>query len=89
MKYRTIIEIICDDIDAENALNTAGEYLRGNVDCGVHMNCKTTSFNFHRFKNICITGLIVIFIASVFICKVGALECKPFQYNSCEIEETI
>ncbi|MBD3380257.1 MAG: hypothetical protein GF408_07340 [Candidatus Omnitrophica bacterium] len=41
MKYITVIEIICDAPDEEEAYNTAGEYLRGKEDFGVSMTCRT------------------------------------------------
>lgn len=41
MKYVTVIEIICDASDADEAYHTAGEYLRGQEDCGVSMTCRT------------------------------------------------
>ena len=48
MKYRTIIELICDASDREDASNIAGDYLRGEVDFGVEMHCRTTSLWAHR-----------------------------------------
>ena len=35
MKYRTVIELICEATNEEEAINTAGDYLRGDVDFGV------------------------------------------------------
>ncbi len=41
MKYVTIIEVICDASDEEEAYNTAGEFLRGNEDHGISITCRT------------------------------------------------
>lgn len=41
MKYITVIEVICDAPDADEAYNMAGEYLRGNEEHGVSMHCRT------------------------------------------------
>ena len=41
MKYKTVIEITCDAHDEEEAYHTAGEYLRGNGDREIFMECKT------------------------------------------------
>ncbi|MBF0216551.1 MAG: hypothetical protein HQL30_06105 [Candidatus Omnitrophica bacterium] len=43
MKYKTIIEIVCDAADRDEASNIAGEYLRGLGDTGISMRCKTVS----------------------------------------------
>jgi len=84
MRYRTVIEIICEEIDAENALHTAGEYLRGNIETGVVMNCKTSSWNLHLAKRLCLSGLILALLSSTFFFSVTRLEGK----NICELKET-
>ncbi|MDD4012924.1 MAG: hypothetical protein PHW14_01860 [Candidatus Omnitrophica bacterium] len=48
MKYRTIIEIISEANDPEEASNMAGEYLRGKMDFGVAMKCRTTKLWEHK-----------------------------------------
>jgi len=45
-----MIELICDAADEEDAGNIAGEYLRGKVDFGVEMKCRTGSFRAHKVK---------------------------------------
>ncbi|MDD4957138.1 MAG: hypothetical protein PHH49_03395 [Candidatus Omnitrophica bacterium] len=47
MLYRTVIEIICDAANEDEACHTAGEYLRGNEEFGIEM----------RFKAVPILGL--------------------------------
>ena len=41
MKYKTVIEIVCDARDEDEAMHTAGEYLRGNMEPGIKMNSRT------------------------------------------------
>ncbi|MFH1664591.1 MAG: hypothetical protein ABIA77_00375 [Candidatus Omnitrophota bacterium] len=43
MKYRTVIEIVCDAADKDDAYHIAGEYLRGNIESDVTMNCATAA----------------------------------------------
>ena len=74
MKYRTVIEIISDDVDADNALYTAGEYLRGNIDCGVEMKSHTVSFNHYILRKLCVSGVILAFLATIFFSTQGL--CK-------------
>ena len=50
MKYRTIIEIISEASSKEDAFNTAGEYLKGDVDFGVQMKCRTLPLWSHRVR---------------------------------------
>lgn len=41
MKYRTLIEIVTDAKDHNEAIDIAGEFLRGNLESGVKMKCST------------------------------------------------
>ncbi|MBD3380052.1 MAG: hypothetical protein GF408_06295 [Candidatus Omnitrophica bacterium] len=41
MKYLTVIEVICDAADEEEAYHTAGEFLKGSEDLVVSMTCRT------------------------------------------------
>ncbi len=62
MKYRTVIELICDAGDKDEAGDIVGEYLKGDMDFGVKMNLKTTALSVHRVKRcaaICLAGFIV------------------------------
>ncbi|MBD3426330.1 MAG: hypothetical protein GF409_03750 [Candidatus Omnitrophica bacterium] len=41
-RYRTVIEVVCEAYDEDEAYNTAGEYLRGNcMDDGIMLECRT------------------------------------------------
>lgn len=69
MKYRTIVEIVCDSYSEEDAAHTAGEYLRGNVCCeGVKMVTYTRSiFEDRLFRY---AGLFTLVVAvSLFVLK--------------------
>lgn len=63
MKYRTVIEVICDASDKDEAYNIAGDYLRGQVDFGVEMHCKTTKLWEHKAVKY---GLMCIFSVVMF-----------------------
>ncbi|MBD3426255.1 MAG: hypothetical protein GF409_03370 [Candidatus Omnitrophica bacterium] len=68
MKYRTVIELICEASDKEEATNIAGEYLRGDMDFGVEMGCKTASLWSHRMKKCAVytTMTFLVFTALLF-----------------------
>ena len=74
MKYRTIIELICDAADKEDALNTAGEYLRGEVESGVDMRCKAVTVKTHKVKRIGFLMVIVLVLASSVFAGVSTRE---------------
>lgn len=62
MKYRTVIELICEAADKEDASNIAGDYLKGDVDFGVEMKCRTASLRKHRAKKYGLSCLFVCFL---------------------------
>jgi hypothetical protein len=64
MKYRTVIELICEAADKEDAFHTAGEYLRGEVESGVEMKCKAISLKVHRMLRYGIASVLVVFLFS-------------------------
>jgi len=70
MKYRTVIELICDAVDAEDAGNMAGDYLKGEIDFGVAMRCKTQSLAGHRLKKYTAACLIACLTFSMLLLKV-------------------
>jgi len=65
MKYRTVIELICEADSAEDALDTAGEYLRSNIDCGVQMKSKASSLSTYRTTKYVASLLIAFLFISV------------------------
>ncbi|MFH1797754.1 MAG: hypothetical protein ABH844_00175 [Candidatus Omnitrophota bacterium] len=70
MKYRTVIELICEGQDTEDAGNLAGEYLKGDVDFGVTMKCKTVSLMSHQIKKYAVLVVAIFIISSSLILKV-------------------
>ncbi|MBD3295973.1 MAG: hypothetical protein GF392_01240 [Candidatus Omnitrophica bacterium] len=74
MKYRTVIEVVCDASDKEDALNIAGEYLRGDVDFGVDMKCRSASIMSHRLKRVTATAVIALVMFSAFLLKVSPID---------------
>ena len=66
-KYKTVIEVVCEAEDKGEALDVAGEYLRGSIDSGVMMRCKTAPLcNTSRMtlNGLCLLFLVVIGIMS-------------------------
>ncbi len=73
MKYRTVIELICDATDKEEASNIAGEYLKGELDFGVNMRCKTSVLSTHRIVKYGASCLIALMIFSTLLLNVMLL----------------
>lgn len=66
MKYRTIIELVCNAPDKEEANHAAGEYLRGGIDSGIEMRSRTVALSTHRLAKYGIrTALTVLFISAL------------------------
>jgi len=70
MRYRTVIELVCEASDKEDASNLAGEYLKGDIDFGVNMKCRTTTLTAYKVKKYAATcaltfGLFLFFLFSV------------------------
>lgn len=61
MKYRTMIELVCEASDKDDACHVAGEYLRGTVDSGVKMKFKTRLLQTHRAFKCGIVSFAVLF----------------------------
>ena len=74
MKYRTMIELICNASDKDEAFHTAGEYLRGDIDSGVRMKCKTRPLGIHRTVKGAMISLAVLFCFSALLLNVSVLE---------------
>ena len=67
MKYKTVIEIVCDAANEEDAYHTAGEYLRSNDEVGTVMVCKTHTVKKERIKKLTFTGLIIFGLICMFL----------------------
>lgn len=70
MKYRTVIELVCEASDREEAGNIAGDYLRGDIDFGVDMICRTTSMATYKVKRYAVTCLMTFFVFLAFLFNV-------------------
>lgn len=73
MKYRTVIELFCEASSREEASNIAGEYLKGDLDFGVTMRCKSGTVRTHKFVKYGLTCLLCLFMFSSMIFKVTML----------------
>lgn len=85
MKYRTMIELICDASDKEDAVNIAGDYLKGDIDFGVTMRCKAMSLRAHRVKKCVATCLFAGVIFSAMILKVTLLGGEEKLQNTSQV----
>ena len=77
MKYRTLIELECDAVDKDDAVNIAGEYLSGKIDTGVFLTSKTTTIRAHRASKFA-TGSLLAFL----LLMVSAVSCVTPSLNS-------
>ena len=39
MRYKTVIEIVCEADNDHEALDIAGEFLKGDLEAGIEMQC--------------------------------------------------
>ena len=70
MKYKTVIKIVCDAYDADDAFNTAGEYLRGNVDANVIMKCSAVPLKNFFAKRYGLTFVLLLILVSMLVLRV-------------------
>ena len=73
MKYRTLIEIICEAADKDEAYNIAGDYLRGQVDFGIEMRCKTAKLWEHKVMKYGLMCAISVVLFSALVLNVTPL----------------
>ncbi len=62
-RYKTVIEIVCEAKDGGEAIDVAGEYLRGSLSGGVAMRCKTAPVA--TASKIAMKGLCVLLLAGL------------------------
>ncbi|MDP8257926.1 MAG: hypothetical protein P9L90_00675 [Candidatus Aadella gelida] len=74
MKYRTVIELLCDAADSDDASNMAGDYLKGEIDFGVEMKCKTVSIWSHRMKRYTAVCAVTFLVFSALLIKFVPVE---------------
>ncbi|MBD3379313.1 MAG: hypothetical protein GF408_02505 [Candidatus Omnitrophica bacterium] len=77
MKYRTIIEVICEASNREEAANIAGEYLKGDLDFGVSMKCKSEALSAHKalkYSAVCMTTVLLLSTLMVKVTPFGGNE---------------
>jgi hypothetical protein len=76
MKYRTVIELICNASDREEASDIAGDYLKGEIDFGVDMKCHTESLAGHRVLKYAISCAAILFIFAAFAFKITPISVE-------------
>lgn len=77
MKYKTIIEIVSEAEDKNEAMEIVGEYLSGNIVSGVEMKCLTKRS--HTYNN---TILSVLVISAVLLTAIFTTVHTRPTYNS-------
>jgi len=82
MRYRTLIELVCEASDREEASNIAGDYLKGEVEFGVDMNCRTTSLWEHRVKRYAASCVLVIMVFASLLLRVTPVEVEHGKTRS-------
>jgi len=70
MRYRTVIELICNAGDRDEASDIAGDYLKGDIDFGVEMKCRTESLAGHRVLKYAVSSAVVILMIATFALKI-------------------
>ena len=76
MRYKTVIELICEEKDAEEAGHLAGEYLKGNVDNGVIMHCRTMPLKRFPMARVSMVCMVIFITTFAFFLKSDNIEGK-------------
>lgn len=63
MKYRTTIELIAEAETEDEAVDLAGEFLRGNIESGVEMKCRTKPVKAYTLFRIAILLILITVFA--------------------------
>ncbi len=74
MKYRTIIELICEASSKDDAINIAGDYLSGDVEFGVQMKCRSVSLWAHKMKKYAASCAILFLVVSTLFLKISSMD---------------
>lgn len=83
MKYRTVIELVTEAEDTNEAMDIAGEYLRGNFENDVKMKCRTKPLKLHVvFQASAAVAILVSVIIG--IASFGYFESPPVQFSGTE-----
>ncbi len=70
MRYRTVLEVICNAANKDEACDIAGEYLKGNIDFGVEMKCHTESLAGHKATRYVASSVLVLLVLASFTFRV-------------------
>ena len=63
MKYRTVIEITTEANNPNEALDLAGEFLRGNIENGVDMKYTSRSVKGYTLLKVCVVVVLLSLFA--------------------------
>ena len=79
MKYRTIIEVIADADNQEEALDLAGEFLRGEIEDGVKMKCSTKPLRSYILASVGI--FVLLFSTMIGFASIGFTKAQPVSFT--------
>ena len=87
-KYKTTIEIVCEAEDRKEAVDVAGEYLRGSIGSGVIMRCRTKPVG--TGLKFAVTGFMAISLVGAGLLSTNFTHSQQYagadriSYNACQ-----
>ncbi len=81
MKYRTVIEVISDAENEHEALDIAGEFLRGNLESGVKLKSRTGPLKSHVLIRTTVLSVILTVFAFARIELFGHSKSIPRAFS--------
>ena len=76
-KFKTVIEIVCEAEDHDEAMDVAGEYLRGALSSGVSMQCQTKPLS--GGSKLMLTGFMAIGLVGAGFLSTSFIHSQPYQ----------
>jgi hypothetical protein len=87
-RYKTVIELVCEAEDRHEALDLAGEYLRGSLASGVEMRYRTKPLNCvpKILTTLCVAGVITgVVLSRGFNHQDRFAGRELTEFNACQI----
>ena len=79
MKYQTVIKIFTDAESEHEAIDIAGEFLRGNLETGVRMKCCTRPLKPYRLFQV--SALLLLIFAFIGIASLGCFKTGAIPFS--------
>jgi len=87
-KFKTVIELVCEAEDKREALDVAGEYLRGSLTSGVNMRCQTRQLP-NLTKVLLTLSMVVVLIGAgvitTSIAQPHGARPADIAYSACQV----